>query len=123
METSIFDIAHLVRITTPEHLVDEVIVVGRIVTRTELFKLLPMFGKNLFEDIPAGKDLGSHGSTSRWGVVEPRWITPGLLKPPRHRVLSQASSLSDPTPAKNFVSSPGKLSMMEPDALAILETF
>ena len=68
METSVFDIAHLVRITTPEHLVDKVIIVGRSVTRTELFKPLPMFGKDLFEDIPAGNDFGSHGSPSRWGV-------------------------------------------------------
>src|SRR5216683_7278787 len=66
METSVFDIAHLVRITTPEHLVDKVIIVGRSVTRTELFKPLPMLGKDLFEDIPAGKNFGSHGSTSRW---------------------------------------------------------
>jgi hypothetical protein len=68
METSVFDRAHLGRIPTPEHLVDEVIIVGRIVTRTELFKPLPMLGKDLFEAMPAGKNFGSHGSTSRWGV-------------------------------------------------------
>jgi hypothetical protein len=68
METTVFDIAPLVRITTPEHLVDEGIIVGRIVTRPELFKPLPRLGKDLFEDIPADNDFGSHGSTSRWGV-------------------------------------------------------
>jgi len=68
METAVFDRAHLVRITTPEHLTDEVIIGGRIVTRTELVKPLPMLGKDLFEDIPADNDFGSHGSTSRWGV-------------------------------------------------------
>jgi hypothetical protein len=68
METSVFDIAHLVRITAPEHLVDEVIIVGRSVTRTELFKPLPMLGKDLFEDIPTGNDFRNHDSTSRWGV-------------------------------------------------------
>jgi len=35
VETAVFDIAHLVRIPTPEHLVDEVIIVARVVARVE----------------------------------------------------------------------------------------
>jgi hypothetical protein len=62
METAVCDRAHLVRIPTPAHLVDEVIIVGRIVTRAERFKPLPMLGKDLFEDIPADKDFGSFSS-------------------------------------------------------------
>jgi hypothetical protein len=68
METAVFDSAPLVRLTTPEPLADEVSIGGRIVTRTERVKPLPMLGKDLFEDIPADNDFGSHGSPSRWGV-------------------------------------------------------
>src|SRR5437764_15242164 len=49
METAVFDIAHLIRIPTSEHLVDEVIIVGRIVARAALFKPLPVLGKDLFK--------------------------------------------------------------------------
>ena len=41
METAILDRAHLVGIAAPEHLGHKVIIVGRIVTRTELFKPRP----------------------------------------------------------------------------------
>ena len=53
---------------TPEPLAAEGISVGRIVTRTELLQPLPMLGKDLLEALPADKDCGRHGSTSRWGV-------------------------------------------------------
>jgi len=66
METAVFDIAHLIRIPTSEHLVDEVIIVGRIVARAALFKPLPVLGKDLFKNLPASNDFGSHGSISRW---------------------------------------------------------
>src|SRR5438034_7447989 len=51
METAVCDRAYLVRIPTPEHLVDKVIVVGRIGARTERFKPLPMLGKDLFKNL------------------------------------------------------------------------
>ena len=66
MGTSVGNIAHLVRISTSEHLVDEVIIVGRIVAGAELFKPLPVLGKDLFKNVPAGNDFGRHGSISRW---------------------------------------------------------
>jgi hypothetical protein len=68
METAVFDIAYLVRIPTPEHLVDKVIVVGRIVARTERFKPLPMLGKDLFKNVPTGSDFCIHRSAPIWGV-------------------------------------------------------
>jgi hypothetical protein len=68
METAVFDIAYLVRIPTPEHLVDKVIVVGRIVARTERFKPLPMLGKDLFKNVPTGSDVCRHRSAPIWGV-------------------------------------------------------
>jgi hypothetical protein len=68
METAVCDRAHRVRMTTPAQLADAVIRVGRSVTRTALFKPLPMLGKDLLEAMPADHDFGSHGSTARWGV-------------------------------------------------------
>jgi hypothetical protein len=68
METSVCDIAHLLRITTPEHLVDELIIVGRIVVRTEPFKPIPMLGKDLFKNVPTGSEFCMHRSTPIWGV-------------------------------------------------------
>src|SRR4030095_3406924 len=57
LATEGFDRAYLVRIPTPEHLVDKVIVVGRIVARTERFKPLPMLGKDLFKNVPTRSDF------------------------------------------------------------------
>jgi hypothetical protein len=68
METSVFDVAHFVRITTSEHLVDEVIIVGRIVARTDSFKPIPVLGKDLFEDVPTGSGFCIHRSVPIWGV-------------------------------------------------------
>ena len=68
METAVFDRAYLVRIPTPEHFVDKVIVVGRIVTRTERFKPLPMLCKDLFKNVPTGSDVCRHRSAPIWGV-------------------------------------------------------
>jgi hypothetical protein len=68
METSVFDIAYLVRIPTPKHLVDKVIVVERIVARTELFKSFPMLGKDLFKNVPTGRGFCIHRSAPIWGV-------------------------------------------------------
>ncbi len=60
--------AYLVRIPTPEPLVDKVIVVGRIGARTERFKPLPMLGKDLFKNVPTGSDFCIHRSAPIWGV-------------------------------------------------------
>jgi hypothetical protein len=68
METAVFDIAYLVRIPTPEHLVDKVIIVGRSVARTEWFKPLPMLGQDLFKNVPTGSDFCIHRSAPIWGV-------------------------------------------------------
>src|SRR5438128_9234147 len=68
MDTAVCDRAYLVRIHTPEHLVDKVIVVGRIGARTERFKPLPMLGKDLFKNVPTGSDFCIHRSAPIWGV-------------------------------------------------------
>src|SRR6266849_3852546 len=60
--TAVLDVTHALGITAAEHLLDERIIVGPIVAGTALFKAAPVIGKDLFEDIPAGSDFGSHGS-------------------------------------------------------------
>src|SRR5262249_17831393 len=67
-ETAVFDRASLVRVPTPEHLVEKVIVVGRMVARTERFKPLPMLGQELFKNVPTGSDFCLHRSAPIWGV-------------------------------------------------------
>ena len=64
MQTSIFDIAHLLGITTGKHFVDESIIVASIVPRIDVFKSVPMLGKDLFEDIPGRRGFCSHQAAS-----------------------------------------------------------
>ena len=68
METAVFARAYLVRMPTPEPLVDKVSVVGRMVARTERFQPLPMLGKDLLKNVPPGSDFCLHRSTPIWGV-------------------------------------------------------
>src|SRR5215471_14076564 len=68
IETSVLDIAHLVGVAAVEHLVDEPLIVGRIVARTELFKPLPVIDKDLFEDVPVPRRLEDHQITPSEGV-------------------------------------------------------
>ena len=60
--TAVLDVPHALGIPAAEHLLDERIIVGPIVAGTALFKAAPVIGKDLFEDIPAGSNFGSHGS-------------------------------------------------------------
>src|SRR5215813_4990304 len=68
IETSVLDIAHLVGVAAVEHLVDEPLIVGRIVARMELFKPLPVIDKDLFEDVPVPRRLDDHQITPSEGV-------------------------------------------------------
>ena len=68
METAILDRAHLVGIAAPEHLGHKVIIGGRIITRTKLFKPRPVIGKYLLEDVPVLRRLCNHQSAPSWGM-------------------------------------------------------
>src|SRR5262244_1129982 len=68
IETSVLDIAHLVGVAAVEPLVDEPLIGGRIVARTELFKPLPVIDKDLFEDVPVPRRLDDHQITPSEGV-------------------------------------------------------
>ena len=60
IETSVLDRAHLVGIAAVEHLVDEPLIVGRVIARTELFEPLPVIDKDLFEDVPVPRRFDNH---------------------------------------------------------------
>ena len=68
LQTAIGDIAHLVRIPAPEHLVDQSIIVTAIVPRIDAFKAVPVLGKDLFEDAPSWRSCCSHQAASLQGV-------------------------------------------------------
>ena len=49
LQTAIVAIAHLVRLSTPEHLMDQAIIRTPIVPRIDVFKAVPVLGKDLFD--------------------------------------------------------------------------
>src|SRR5512145_1996965 len=64
LQTAVLDIAYLVRIPTPEHLVDKDIVVGLVVARVDAFEPVPVLGKDLFEAVPGRQGFCSHQAAS-----------------------------------------------------------
>ena len=52
LQTAVLDLAHLVGISTPEHLGYPAIVGGRLVAWMGMFEPIPVLSKDLLEDIP-----------------------------------------------------------------------
>jgi hypothetical protein len=52
VEATIRRVSNLFRVTTGEHLFDEFIIVGTIITRVVSLKSFPVIMKDLFEDTP-----------------------------------------------------------------------
>ena len=67
-QTAIVDIAHLVGIPAPEHLVHKAIIVASIVPRIDACKSVPVLSKDLFEDAPSWRSYCSHQVASLQGV-------------------------------------------------------
>src|SRR5215471_18062506 len=53
VETAVCNRAYLLGIPTPEHLVDEAIIVACVVARVDGFEPVPVLGKDLFKDVPS----------------------------------------------------------------------
>src|SRR5712691_2357466 len=68
MPTAVLDIARLVGIAAPEHLVHEAIIIGLIVAWIDTFKPVPVLGKDLFEDVPVLRGCCKHQATPSGGV-------------------------------------------------------
>ena len=63
---AVFDIAHVVGVAAVMHLFHEAVIVRRVIARAELFKPLPVIGKELFEDTPVPGGLCHHRVTLSW---------------------------------------------------------
>ena len=62
--TAVGDIPHLLRVSAPEHLGYEAIIIASIVARIDAFKAVPVIGKDLFEEAPGRRSGGSHQAAS-----------------------------------------------------------
>ena len=67
VEAAVFDRAYLVGIPTPEHLVDEAIIVARMVTRIDACEPVPVLDKDLFEYVPVLRRGCNHQGTPSGG--------------------------------------------------------
>ena len=86
VETAVFDITHLVRIPTPEHLVDEAIIVARMVAWVDACEPVPVLDKDLFEDVPVLRGCCKHQGTPSGGIgifAVQLFTTPHPLNPPQ----------------------------------------
>ena len=52
LQAAVFDVTHLFRVATPEHLRHQTIIVGRLVARMGVLKGLPVIGTDLLKDTP-----------------------------------------------------------------------
>src|SRR6266446_6034490 len=64
MQTAVLDRAHLVRIPTPEHLVQKTVIGALIITRIAACEPVPVLDKDLFEDVPGRRGFCSHQAAS-----------------------------------------------------------
>src|SRR2546427_10209458 len=68
LQTAVFDIAHLVGIPAPEHLVHAFIIVALIVPRLDVLEPVPVLDKDLFEDVPVPRRFCNHQDTPSWSI-------------------------------------------------------
>src|SRR5262249_7664109 len=66
-QAAVFDIAHLFRVATRQHLRHQVLVVGCLVARMGVGKRVPVIGKDLLEDPPVPSGVGHHRVTPSGG--------------------------------------------------------
>jgi len=67
MRATVVDIAHDLRVATPQHLFDQTIIVGGLVAGMGVLKVAPMIGKDLFEDAPIPGGGRTHQVAPSWG--------------------------------------------------------
>src|SRR5215470_15026836 len=66
-QAAVFDIAHLFRVATRQHLRHQALGVGRLVARMGVGKRVPVIGKELLEDTPVPRGLYQHRLAPSWG--------------------------------------------------------
>src|SRR6266571_5342781 len=60
VQATVFDVPHLFRVATPQHLGHQAIIIRRLVTRMGVLKRLPVIRKDLLEDTPVPRGCCNH---------------------------------------------------------------
>src|SRR6266568_1377669 len=60
VQATVFDVPHLFRVATPQHLGHQAIIIRRLVTRMGVLKRVPVIGKDLLEDTPVPRGCCNH---------------------------------------------------------------
>src|SRR5216683_7763377 len=98
LQTAVLDIAHLVGISTPEHLRYQALVVGRLVAWMGVCEPVPVLSKDLLEDIPVPRGLWHHRGAPSWGddllTVQRLYHASSASSTPHRPVLGQPSLAS-----------------------------
>src|SRR4029450_13737956 len=83
VQAAVFDIAHLFRIATREHLGHQPIVVGGLIPWMGALKRLPVIGKDLLKDtpIPGGCCQHPRSPSEGGGGCDSAVVVPRLLRP------------------------------------------
>src|SRR5262249_4979707 len=97
VQAAVFDVPHLFRVATRQHLGHQVIIVGRLVARMGVFEPVPVLSKDLLEDIPVRCMCYPHQDPRSWGRV----VLGAVVVPPRlyavHPPSARTSDLSPPS--------------------------
>src|SRR5262249_43310268 len=67
LQATVFDVPHLGRIATRQHLGHQTIVVGGLIPRMGALKRAPVLGKDLLEDAPVSRGWWHHRIAPSWG--------------------------------------------------------
>src|SRR5215475_16111313 len=67
VQAAVFDVPHLFRVATRQHLGHQVIIVGRLVARMGVCEPVPVLSKDLLEDTPVPRGLYQHRLAPSWG--------------------------------------------------------
>src|SRR5215471_2928500 len=74
VQTAVFDVSDLFRLTTRQHLRHQTVVIGGLIPRMGVLKHLPVIGKDLLKDTPVPCGCCQHPSPPSERVVTVPWL-------------------------------------------------
>src|SRR5262249_32992914 len=95
VQAAVFDVPHLFRVATRQHLGHQVIIVGRLVARMGAGEPVPVRSKELLEDTPVPRRGYTHQGPRSWGRVG--W-GPAVVPPRLYAVHPPSARTSDLSP-------------------------
>src|SRR2546428_9797188 len=100
LQTAIFDIAHLLRVATRQHLGHQIMIVGGLIARMGVGESVPVVGKDLLEDVPVPRGCCHHRVALSGGdrivTVQRLYHTSPAQSTPSSAFIRAASSPSRP---------------------------